>query len=183
MVPPRAPLTLASHTPVSRAGQSPSRPRNTRLHLSPRGCGGIGRRARFRSVWGKPRGGSSPLIRMTQAGGPSKLAPGMLRRLLGVAAVGLALAPVGAAHAASTLGLAEVRDAGGTLLAEARNGSYAYPADGSILRIGSAQANAARVVLRDVSMFNGRVYVSRIVVPARGLAGARVDGLIADGKA
>jgi cell wall-associated NlpC family hydrolase len=120
---------------------------------------------------------------MTHAGGPSKLAPGMLRRLLGVAAVGLALAPVGVAHAASTLGLAEVRDAGGTLLAEAGNGSYAYPADGSILRIGSAQANAARVVLRDVSMFNGRVYVSRIVVPARGLAGARVDGLIADGKA
>jgi hypothetical protein len=29
-----------------------------------RGCGGIGRRARFRSVWGKPRGGSSPLIRI-----------------------------------------------------------------------------------------------------------------------
>src|SRR5438270_1978212 len=33
--------------------------------LSPaRGCGGIGRRARFRSVWGQPRGGSSPLIRI-----------------------------------------------------------------------------------------------------------------------
>src|SRR3954469_19485335 len=31
---------------------------------APRGCGGIGRRARFRSVWGKPRGGSSPLIRI-----------------------------------------------------------------------------------------------------------------------
>ena len=29
----------------------------------PRGCGGIGRRARFRSVWAKGRGGSSPLIR------------------------------------------------------------------------------------------------------------------------
>ena len=29
----------------------------------PRGCGGIGRRARFRSVWAKARGGSSPLIR------------------------------------------------------------------------------------------------------------------------
>jgi NlpC/P60 family len=113
----------------------------------------------------------------------SKLAAAMLRRFLGVAAVGLALAPVGNAHGAATLALAEVRDAHGTLLAEAGNGSYAYPADGSILRIGSASANAARVVLRDVSMFNGRVYVARIVVPARGLAGARVDGLIADGKA
>ena len=30
----------------------------------PRGCGGIGRRARFRSVWAKARGGSSPLIRI-----------------------------------------------------------------------------------------------------------------------
>ena len=27
------------------------------------GCGGIGRRAAFRSPWGQPRGGSSPLIR------------------------------------------------------------------------------------------------------------------------
>ena len=42
------------------------------LHCRPprkRGCGGIGRRARFRSVWGKPRGGSSPLIRIASSGG------------------------------------------------------------------------------------------------------------------
>jgi hypothetical protein len=38
---------------------------------APRGCGGIGRRARFRSVWGKPRGGSSPLIRIATASGLS----------------------------------------------------------------------------------------------------------------
>jgi hypothetical protein len=36
--------------------------------VRPRGCGGIGRRARFRSVWGQPRGGSSPLIRITPSG-------------------------------------------------------------------------------------------------------------------
>src|SRR5438552_16376443 len=30
-----------------------------------RGCGGIGRRARFRSVWMQVRGGSSPLIRIS----------------------------------------------------------------------------------------------------------------------
>jgi hypothetical protein len=35
--------------------------------VPPRGCGGIGRRARFRSVWGQPRGGSSPLIRMASS--------------------------------------------------------------------------------------------------------------------
>jgi hypothetical protein len=38
--------------------------RRRRYTVGPRGCGGIGRRARFRSVWGKPRGGSSPLIRI-----------------------------------------------------------------------------------------------------------------------
>jgi Phage integrase family len=32
--------------------------------VAPRGCGGIGRRARFRSVWASARGGSSPLIRI-----------------------------------------------------------------------------------------------------------------------
>ncbi len=29
-----------------------------------RGCGGIGRRAGFRCLWGQPRGGSTPLIRI-----------------------------------------------------------------------------------------------------------------------
>lgn len=104
----------------------------------------------------------------------------MLRRLAGVVCLALAFAP--AAHA-GTLGLAEVRGSDGTLMGEATGGTYTYPADGSILRIGSATANAARVELRDVTMFSGRIYVSRIVVPARGLAGARVDGLIADGRA
>jgi cell wall-associated NlpC family hydrolase len=101
-------------------------------------------------------------------------------RLAGIAVLVLALAP---AAQAATLGLAEVRGGDGTLVAEAGNGAFAYPADGSVLRIGSAQANAARVELRDVTMFSGRVYVSRIVVPARGLVGARVEGLVADGKA
>lgn len=104
----------------------------------------------------------------------------MIRRLIGVMALALVIAPNASA---GTLGLAEVRAPDGTLLGDAGDGSYAYPADGSILRIGSASADAARVVLRDVTMFNGRVSVARIVVPARGLAGARVDGLIADGRA
>jgi cell wall-associated NlpC family hydrolase len=104
----------------------------------------------------------------------------MIRRLAGIAILFLALSPVARA---GTLGLAEVRASDGTLVSEAGNGAFAYPADGSVLRIGSATATAARVELRDVTMFSGRVYVSRIVVPARGLAGARVDGLVADGKA
>jgi cell wall-associated NlpC family hydrolase len=113
---------------------------------------------------------------------PIKLGRAMLRRLAGIVACLLALAPVASAGA-GVLGLAEVRDSGGTLLARAGTGSFAYPADGSVLRIGSAHVNAARVLLRDVTIFSGRITVSRIVVPARGLLGARVDGLVADGRA
>jgi hypothetical protein len=102
----------------------------------------------------------------------------MVRRLAGVAVLFLALAP---AARGGTLGLAEVRAPDGALIAKAGTGAYDYPADGSVLRIGSAQVNAARVELRDVSMFNGRVTIRRLVVPARGLAGARVDGLVVDG--
>jgi cell wall-associated NlpC family hydrolase len=79
------------------------------------------------------------------------------------------------------LGLAEVRSADGTLIGKAGAGAYAYPADGSILRIGSSRVSAARVELRDVTMFNGRVTVRRLVVPARGLRGARIEGLVVDG--
>ena len=102
----------------------------------------------------------------------------MVRRAAGVVALFLVLA---APARAGTLGLAEVRGTDGTLIGKAGGGAYAYPADGSVLRIGWSRATAARVELRDVSMFNGRVTVRRLVVPARGLQGARVDGLVVDG--
>src|SRR6266511_6021309 len=102
----------------------------------------------------------------------------MVRRLAGVAVLFLALAP---AARGGTLGLAEVRSPDGTLIAKAGTGAYGYPADGSVLHIGSAQVNAVRVELREVTMFNGRVTIRRLVVPARGVAGARVDGLVVDG--
>jgi cell wall-associated NlpC family hydrolase len=101
------------------------------------------------------------------------------RDTAGIAAVFL-LFLAAPAHA-STLGLAEVRSADGTLIGKAAGGAYAYPADGSILRVGSSRVTAARVELRDVSMFNGRITLSRLVVPARGLEGARVDDLVVDG--
>src|SRR5205823_10963717 len=44
--------------------QAENRTGDRRYTVPPRGCGGIGRRARFRSVWAKARGGSSPLIRI-----------------------------------------------------------------------------------------------------------------------
>src|SRR5437588_5838808 len=102
----------------------------------------------------------------------------MLRRAAGVAALLLVFA---APARAGTLGLAEVRAADGTLLGKAGGGAFVYPADGSVLRIGSSRATAARVELRNVSMFNGRIPVRRLVVPARGLAGARIVGLVVDG--
>jgi cell wall-associated NlpC family hydrolase len=102
----------------------------------------------------------------------------MLLRGVGVAIVLLVFA---APAQAATLGLAEVRSADGTLIGKAGSGAYAYPADGSVLRIGSARTNAARVELRDITMFNGRVTIRRLIVPARGLDGARVDGLVVDG--
>jgi cell wall-associated NlpC family hydrolase len=103
----------------------------------------------------------------------------MPRRVVWVVVVALLL--LAAPAQAATLGLAEVRSADGTLIGKAGNGAYIYPADGSVLRIGSARTTAARVELRNVTMFNGRVTVRRLIVPARGLAGARVDGLVVDG--
>src|SRR2546430_196766 len=108
----------------------------------------------------------------------SRLLRAMLRR---GAALALVLLVFAAPARAATLGLAEVRGSDGTLIGRAGAGAYAYPTDGSVIRIGWARATAARVELRNVSMFNGRVTVKRLVVPARGLKGARVDGLVVDG--
>jgi cell wall-associated NlpC family hydrolase len=104
----------------------------------------------------------------------------MLRRVAGVAVAVVLLTGAAPAQAA-TLGFAEVRSPDGTLLGKAGARSYAYPADGSVLRIGSSHITAERVELRDVTMFNGRVTAQKLVVPARGLEGAHVEGLVADG--
>src|SRR2546423_14757083 len=93
----------------------------------------------------------------------------MLRRAAGVAALFLVFA---APARAGTLGLAEVRSADGTLLGKAGAGAYSYPADGSILRIGWSRVTAARVELRNVSMFNGRITVPRLLLPAPRPSGA-----------
>ena len=54
----------AGHPRRAGARGAPELARGRGYNAGPRGCGGIGRRARFRSVWGQPRGGSSPLIRI-----------------------------------------------------------------------------------------------------------------------
>src|SRR5437762_580365 len=88
----------------------------------------------------------------------------MARRAAGLAALLLVLATPARA---GTLGLAEVRGSDGSLIGKAAGGAYAYPADGSVLRIGSARATAARVELRNGSVFHRRVTVKRLVVMAR----------------
>jgi hypothetical protein len=78
---------------------------------------------------------------------------------------------------------AEVFGSDGTLLSRPGGSSYAYPADGSGIRIASAVARPGTIALQNVSILGGRVHVDRIVVPRAGLGGARIDGLTIDGKA
>lgn len=100
-------------------------------------------------------------------------------RLAALACV-LALAAVPDAFAAAPL--AEVRGPDGTLIAAAREVPFAYPADGSVLRIGGAAVTATGFELRKVSLLGGRVRAERLRVPAHGLAGAAIDGLAVAGR-
>jgi hypothetical protein len=97
----------------------------------------------------------------------------------------LAAAPAQAATARS-LALAEVRAPSGGLVIRAGQGPFIYPARGPLaLLVGSSRIVRAHgrseAVLTRVSLLGGRIRASRIVVPARGLAGASVQGLTVDG--
>jgi cell wall-associated NlpC family hydrolase len=82
-------------------------------------------------------------------------------------------------------GIAEVRDAHGHLVANAGpGGSFASLWDGGwALRFDSASRSSRGVGLTGVSLAGGLVYAERIVVPAHGLKGARVEGLTVNGRA
>jgi hypothetical protein len=100
----------------------------------------------------------------------------VLRRLcIAAAALGTLLSaqPAGA----SGLGLVEIRGPNGALIAADRGGPFSYPASGELIRVGRSTVTRGAVVLRDVSLFGGDVHAARIVVPAKGHAGARVNGL------
>src|SRR5438067_1777568 len=109
--------------------------------------------------------------------------PALRRLILAIAALcAVATWAAGPAEAAK-LGLAEVRGADGQLLARADTGSFVDRSDaGWTLRIGSASVRPGAVELRDVTMLGGRVWAARVVVPAHGLTGARVEHLVVDGK-
>ena len=99
--------------------------------------------------------------------------------VIGVAiAAVLSLVPVGRA------GIAEVRDAHGNLVGNGGPGTYGSANDaGWTLRYDFATRSARGVSLRGVSLAGGAVYAERIFVPARGLRGARVQGLRVNGHA
>ena len=106
----------------------------------------------------------------------------MLRRAAVLVVLTLLVPP---AAAADILGTAQVRTGDGVLLAAARNGSFAYPEDGSLLSIGKVLATETRVDLEDVSMLGGRVHADRVTLEhARRAAidGLVVDGLLRDAK-
>ena len=99
-----------------------------------------------------------------------------MRRAL--VAVTLALAVVPSALG----GIAEVRDAHGHLVANGGTGSFGSVNDaGWTLRYDYASTSAGGVLLRGVSLAGGLVYADRVFVPAHGLRGARVSGLMVNG--
>ena len=98
-----------------------------------------------------------------------------MRALAFTAAIAIALI-VAPAAAADILGTAQVRTSGGALLAAAREGSFTYPADGSVLSIGSVVASKTRVDLGDVSMLGGRVHADRVTI--RHGRRAQITGLV-----
>jgi cell wall-associated NlpC family hydrolase len=96
-------------------------------------------------------------------------------RILLAAAAALIVAP--AALAATPA--AEIRGPDGGLIAAASRAPFAY---GTALEIGSMASTARGLELRDVSLLGGTLKARRLVVPARGLGGARIDGLAVGGR-
>src|ERR1043165_10125 len=81
-------------------------------------------------------------------------------------------------------GIAEVRDVHGHLVANGGQGAFGSLNDaGWTLRYDYASSSTRGVVLRGVSLVGGLVYADRIFVPAHGLRGARVSGLMVNGHA
>jgi cell wall-associated NlpC family hydrolase len=100
----------------------------------------------------------------------------MLRPAAVLAAIALVVPP---AAAADILGTAQVRTSDGALLAAARDGSFAYPANGSLLSVGNVRTATGIVELDDVSMLGGRVRAGRVTL--RQGKRALIDGLVVDG--
>jgi cell wall-associated NlpC family hydrolase len=77
----------------------------------------------------------------------------------------------------------QVLAADGNTLSAAASFPYAYPEDGSLVRVQAAATSTRGVTLRNVTLLGGRVHADEVFVPAHGATGAHVDGLIVDGLA
>lgn len=106
-----------------------------------------------------------------------------MRRLLLTAAVFACALACGSPARAAANGAVEVRSGAGALVASAGSGAFDFPSDGSVVRVGSTAVTSSGVELRDVSILGGEAFASRIVVPPKGRRGARVEGLLAAGRA
>ena len=119
---------------------------------------------------------------LTRATDVSYPAPVRRARLsLAVASLACLATLLSPAVASARVGAVELRLPGGRLLASLDSHSARYPDNGAVLRIGSTSDKHRRIVIRDVSLLAGRIRASSVVVPAKGLAGARVTGLTIDG--
>ena len=81
---------------------------------------------------------------------------------------------------AGRIALAEVRDSKGALLAQGTESGFLYPPINPAAAVQRAGVATGFVVLERVSLLGGRIWASKIVVPIKGTAGARIDGLIID---
>jgi NlpC/P60 family protein len=97
----------------------------------------------------------------------------------GVGAVALLAAP---SARADIFGAVQLRAGPGALLAEAHGASFAYPADGSLIAVGSIESTPTRVELRKISMLGGSVEADRLLLTKRQtlVEDLRVDGVLRD---
>jgi hypothetical protein len=100
---------------------------------------------------------------------------------LAVASLALVAALLIPSVASARVGAVELRLPSGHLLASLDSRSARYPENGSVLRIGSTADHRDHIVIRNVSLLAGRIRATSVVVPAKGLKGARVTGLTVDG--
>src|SRR5436190_11459438 len=72
---------------------------------------------------------------------------------------------------------AEVLSPAGQVVATAEGSSFDYPADGSLVHVGSAQASTTGVTLTDVALLGGVVQATQLYLPSR--RGEAIAGTIA----
>jgi cell wall-associated NlpC family hydrolase len=78
--------------------------------------------------------------------------------------------------------VAEVLSSSGAVIAAGSAGTYAYPANGAVMRVGSSAIGSSSVRLENVSLLGGRVTARSVTVFVQSRT-ARIEGLVVDGQA